>query len=136
VVLHHELSLRLGWPSAAGGGKLRLHVPARKLVACRTRELHQSLLLKLGRAGAAAAAASEAGTPVGGSAHFIAPRQALPLDLVRSPNNLGFPVHSVLMCKLLHAQLQKLGRPLLEEVGCPLRLLLGLAAAVTAATTA
>lgn len=85
VVLHHELSLRLGPRASPDGSKLRLHVPARKLVACRTRELHQSLLLKLGRAGAAAAAAAEAGSPAGGRAHFIAARRASKLDLVRTP---------------------------------------------------
>ena len=82
-------------------------MPARKLVACRTRELHQSLLLKLGRASAAAAAAAEAGTPVGGSAHFIAPRQTLPLDLVRGSSRAWVLLSSKhgQMSKLLHAQL-------------------------------
>ncbi len=46
VLLHHELTVRVGLFTKTK--KVLLHVPARKIVRCRTRELHQSLLVKLG----------------------------------------------------------------------------------------
>lgn len=46
VLLHHELTVRVGLFRKEK--KVLLHVPARKIVRCRTRELHQSLLVKLG----------------------------------------------------------------------------------------
>ena len=46
VLLHHELTVRVGLFTKKK--KVLLHMPARKIVRCRTRELHQSLLLKLG----------------------------------------------------------------------------------------
>lgn len=43
MLLHHQLSMRVG-------GKWPLHLPVRKRVECRTRDLHQSLIVKLSRA--------------------------------------------------------------------------------------
>lgn len=45
VLLHHELTIQTLLPF-----KALLHVPVRKRVQCRTRDLHQSLLVKLNRA--------------------------------------------------------------------------------------
>ena len=46
VLLHHELTVPCGFFKK--DKKILLHMPARKIVRCRTRELHQSLLVKLG----------------------------------------------------------------------------------------
>lgn len=46
VLLHHELTVPCGFFKK--DKKMLLHMPARKIVRCRTRELHQSLLVKLG----------------------------------------------------------------------------------------
>lgn len=47
VLLHHQLTLRLG---ASPQSAHTLHVPVRKRVECRTRDLHQSLVVKLSQA--------------------------------------------------------------------------------------
>lgn len=43
MLLHHQLSMRVG-------AKRSVHVPVRKRVECRSRDLHQSLIVKLSRA--------------------------------------------------------------------------------------
>ena len=48
VVLHHELTVPVG--RLHRSGKLKVHVPVRKIVRCRTHDLQQSLMCKLGRA--------------------------------------------------------------------------------------
>ena len=48
VVLHHELTVPVG--RLHHSGKLKVHVPVRKIVHCRTHDLQQSLMCKLGRA--------------------------------------------------------------------------------------
>lgn len=45
VLLHHELTMKAPLP-----WRVQVHVPVRKRVQCRTRDLHQSLLVKLNRA--------------------------------------------------------------------------------------
>lgn len=44
VLLHHELTMNAPLP-----WRVQVHVPVRKRVQCRTRDLHQSLLVKLNR---------------------------------------------------------------------------------------
>lgn len=48
VVLHHELTLPVG--RLRSSRKVNVHAPVRKIVHCRTHDLQQSLLAKLGRA--------------------------------------------------------------------------------------
>ncbi len=48
MVLHHELTVPVG--RLHHSGKLKVHIPVRKVVHCRTHELQQSLMCKLGRA--------------------------------------------------------------------------------------
>ena len=48
MVLHHELTVPVG--RLHHSGKLKVHVPVRKIVHCRTHDLQQSLMCKLGRA--------------------------------------------------------------------------------------
>ncbi len=48
VILHHELTMPVGRLHASR--KCKLHLPLRKVVACRTLDLQQSLLARLGRA--------------------------------------------------------------------------------------
>ena len=48
VHLHHNMTLHLKAPSTQYAYDLQL--PLRKMVDCRTRDLHQSLLVKLNRA--------------------------------------------------------------------------------------
>lgn len=47
-MLHHELTVPVG--RLHHSGKLKVHVPVRKIVHCRTHDLQQSLMCKLGRA--------------------------------------------------------------------------------------
>lgn len=46
MLLHHELTVQVG--AFSNNKKVQTHMPARKIVRCSTRELHQSLLVKLG----------------------------------------------------------------------------------------
>ena len=46
VLLHHQLTMRMG----LGDHGYTVHLPVRKRVECRTRDLHQSLIHKLSRA--------------------------------------------------------------------------------------
>ena len=48
MILHHELAVPVGRLHASG--KCNVHLPLRKIVSCRTCDLQQSLLAKLGRA--------------------------------------------------------------------------------------
>ena len=48
MVLHHELTVPVG--RLHRSGKLKVHVPVRKIVRCRMHDLQQSLMCKLGRA--------------------------------------------------------------------------------------
>ena len=48
MVLHHELTVPVG--RLHHSGKLKVHMPVRKIVHCRTHDLQQSLMCKLGRA--------------------------------------------------------------------------------------
>ena len=48
MVLHHELTIPVG--RLHRSGKLKVHMPVRKIVHCRTHDLQQSLMCKLGRA--------------------------------------------------------------------------------------
>ena len=47
MILHHELTVPVGLHVS---GKCNVHLPLRKIVACRTCDLQQSLLAKLGHA--------------------------------------------------------------------------------------
>ena len=63
-MLHHDLTIQAPLPFRVG-----LHLPVRKRVQCRTRDLHQSLLVKLNRA--------QLGQPTTQHQSLIAPPQLL-----------------------------------------------------------
>ena len=81
MLLHHQLSMRVPLSTT----DRTVHLPVRKRVACRTRDLHQSLLVKLSRAQARVQQQLQPQQP----GHLQAPSPARPaprdssLDLVR-----------------------------------------------------
>lgn len=85
ALLHCELAVDVRLPGAAAP-LTTLHVPVRKRVECRTRDLHQSLLVKLARAaaraGGDAGAADERARPGRGAAVHGSPHEVNFLLLV------------------------------------------------------